>query len=68
MASPRVLIGPNIRTMRVVIAGQQMPLNLRELFHAFAGRTKGDGVRGLAVIHIASDQDVVSTVLNGEPS
>jgi hypothetical protein len=44
--------------VRIVIARQQVPAELRKSLHPLDGRAKRDGARGLAIVDISSHQNV----------
>ena len=52
-------------TMRIVVAGQQVPVNIGERLHALDRRAQRVRVGSLAVVNVAGDEDVVNAIALG---
>ena len=52
-------------TMRIVVAGQQVPVHIGERLHAFDRRAQRVRVGSLAVVNVAGNEDVVNAIARG---
>ena len=52
-------------TVRIVVAGQQVPVNIGERLHALDRRAQRVRVGSLAVVNVAGDEDVMNAIALG---
>ena len=62
---PRDAIPQAFRTVRIMVAGQQMPMNVGKRLHALDRRAKRMRIGSLAVLNVAGNKNVMNAVALG---